>query len=48
VNDQSFGEQLKAQGAAPAFMNSKAFADFVGSERQKYAKLVKESGAKAD
>ena len=46
--DKAFAEQLQAQGAAPAFMNPKAFAEFVSTERQKYAKLVKDSGAKAD
>ena len=46
--DKAFAEQLQAQGAASAFMNPKAFAEFVSTERQKYAKLVKDSGAKAD
>lgn len=46
--DTAFSEQLQAQGAAPAFLNPKAFADFVLTERQKYGKLVKQSGAKAD
>ena len=46
--DKDFSEQLQAQGAAPAYMNDKAFGEFVSSERQKYAKLVKDSGAKAD
>ncbi|AOS79463.1 MULTISPECIES: Bug family tripartite tricarboxylate transporter substrate binding protein [Hydrogenophaga] len=46
--NKSFADQLQAQGAAPAFMEPKAFAAFVAAERTKYAKLVKDSGAKAD
>jgi tripartite-type tricarboxylate transporter receptor subunit TctC len=46
--DKAFSEQLQAQGAAPAYLDGKAFSDFVASERKKYAKLVKDSGAKAD
>jgi tripartite-type tricarboxylate transporter receptor subunit TctC len=46
--DKAFSDQLQAQGAAPAYLDEKAFEQFVSSERQKYAKLVKDSGAKAD
>jgi tripartite-type tricarboxylate transporter receptor subunit TctC len=46
--DKAFSDQLQAQGAAPAYMDDKAFGEFVSSERKKYAKLVKDSGAKAD
>lgn len=46
--EKAFSEQLQAQGAAPAFMSTAAFSEFVSSERQKYAHLVKDSGAKAD
>ncbi|WP_066709806.1 Bug family tripartite tricarboxylate transporter substrate binding protein [Curvibacter delicatus] len=46
--DKGFAEQLQAQGASPAFLNTKAFAEFVAKERTKYARLVKDSGAKAD
>lgn len=48
VADRSFAEQLQAQGAGPAFLNPKAFSEFLAAERQKYSKLVRESGAKAD
>lgn len=48
VADKAFADQLQAQGAGPAFMDHKAFGAFVAAERQKYSKLVKESGAKAD
>ena len=44
----AFTEQLQAQGAAPAFQKPAEFATFVAAERRKYAKLVKDSGAKAD
>lgn len=46
--DKTFAQQLQAQGASPAFMDPKAFGEFVASERRKYAKLVKDSGAKVD
>jgi tripartite-type tricarboxylate transporter receptor subunit TctC len=46
--DKAFADQLQAQGASPAFLGPKAFGDFVAAERQKYARLVRESGAKAD
>lgn len=48
VADKAFADQLQAQGAGPAFMNPMTFGAFVAAERQKYGKLVKESGAKAD
>ncbi len=48
ISDKSFDETLSAQGATPSFLSSKDFAAFVQSETQKYGKLVKESGAKAD
>ena len=46
--DKAFADQLVSQGAAPAYLNPTAFGQFVAAERQKYAKLVKASGAKAD
>ncbi len=46
--DKAFSDQLQAQGAAPDYLDDKAFGEFVSSERRKYAKLVKDSGAKAD
>lgn len=48
ISDKSFDETLSAQGATPYFLSPKDFAVFVQSETQKYGKLVKESGAKAD
>jgi tripartite-type tricarboxylate transporter receptor subunit TctC len=48
ISDKSFDETLSAQGATPSFLSPKDFAAFVQSETQKYGKLVKESGAKAD
>lgn len=48
LEDSSFATTLKAQGATPEFLNTKDFVVFVQSETQKYGKLVKESGAKAD
>lgn len=46
--DKAFSDQLQAQGAVADFMGPKAFLEFVTAERQKYARLIKESGAKAD
>jgi tripartite-type tricarboxylate transporter receptor subunit TctC len=48
ISEKSFDETLSAQGATPYFLSPKDFAAFVQSETQKYRKLVKESGAKAD
>ena len=48
VADKALGEQLAAQGAAPAPMTPAEFAAFVKNERAKYGQLVKASGAKAD
>ena len=48
ISNKSFDETLNAQGASPYFLSAKDFAVFVQSETQKYGKLVKESGAKAD
>jgi tripartite-type tricarboxylate transporter receptor subunit TctC len=48
VADKAFAEQLQSQGAGPAYMSPKAFGAFVAAERQKYSKLVRESGAKAE
>lgn len=48
TSNAAFSEQLQKQGAVPAYLNEKAFGDFVQAERQKYSKLVRESGAKAD
>ncbi len=47
-NDKSYYETLSAQGAVPSPLPPKEFAIFVQQEIQKYSKLVKESGAKAD
>ena len=46
--DKSYIEQLNAQGVSPSYMGPKDFGRFLTSERQKYARLIKESGAKAD
>ncbi|WP_213956652.1 MULTISPECIES: tripartite tricarboxylate transporter substrate binding protein [unclassified Variovorax] len=46
--DKSFAEQLTVQGAVPDLLPPAEFAAFVRAESQKYSKLVKESGAKAD
>jgi len=41
-------EKLKAQGAEPAPMSPEQFDQFVRAEWTKYAKIVKDSGAKVD
>jgi len=41
-------EKLKAQGAEPAPMSPEQFDAFIRSEWRKYAKIVKDSGAKVD
>ena len=46
--DKEFIAQLSAQGAVPEAMKPAEFASFVGEERLKFARLVKESGAKID
>ncbi len=46
--DKSFAELLTAQGAVPQTMTPAAFAAFVQGERNKFSRLVKESGAKVD
>ncbi len=48
VADKALGEQLAAQGAAPATSTPAEFAAFVQKERRKYGELVKASGAKVD
>jgi tripartite-type tricarboxylate transporter receptor subunit TctC len=48
VSDSAFAEQLQGQGASAAFLAPRPFGEFVQSERQKYSKLVKDSGAKVD
>ncbi len=48
VTNKSFSEQLQQQGAAPAYLNERAFGEFILAERQKYSKLVKDAGAKID
>lgn len=47
-SDKNYYETLSSQGAVPTPMPPKEFANFVQQEVQKYSKLVKESGAKAD
>ena len=41
-------EKLKAQGAEPAPMSSEQFDAFVRTENAKYAKIVRDSGARVD
>jgi tripartite-type tricarboxylate transporter receptor subunit TctC len=41
-------EKLKVQGAEPAPTSPDEFAAFIRSEWTKYAKIVKDSGAKVD
>ena len=41
-------KRFMAQGAQPSDMTPEQFAKFIDSERQKWAKVVKESGAKVD
>jgi tripartite-type tricarboxylate transporter receptor subunit TctC len=41
-------EKLKAQGAEPAPMSPEQFDAFIRAEHAKYAKIVKDSGAKVD
>lgn len=48
MSEKSFGETLSANGASPAVLMPREFASFVKSENQKFSRLVKESGAKAD
>jgi tripartite-type tricarboxylate transporter receptor subunit TctC len=48
AEDTAFSDKVQAQGAASAFLNPKAFGEFVQGERQKYSKLVEASGTKAD
>lgn len=48
ASDKAFADQLQSQGASPAYTGPKEFGQFVASERQKYAKLVKDSGARVD
>ncbi len=46
--DKGFADQLMAAGAVPQTMTPAAFAAFVQGERNKFSRLVKESGAKVD
>jgi tripartite-type tricarboxylate transporter receptor subunit TctC len=48
AKDKDFIEQLTAQGAVPETMSPENFTTFVQIEREKFSKLVKESGAKVD
>jgi tripartite-type tricarboxylate transporter receptor subunit TctC len=48
LNAPDVREKMLAQGAEPAPMTTQAFAAFIASERDKYAKIVKASGAKVD
>jgi tripartite-type tricarboxylate transporter receptor subunit TctC len=46
--EKEFAERLTAQGAAPSTMSPADFTIFVRAENAKYARLVKESGAKVE
>lgn len=46
--DNGFAQQLSAQGAVPATLNPAEFGAFIRTEDEKFARLVKVSGAKAD
>jgi tripartite-type tricarboxylate transporter receptor subunit TctC len=48
LNAPDVREKMLAQGAEPAPMTTQAFAAFIAKERDKYAKIVKASGAKVD
>jgi tripartite-type tricarboxylate transporter receptor subunit TctC len=41
-------EKWLASGAEPAASSAEAFSAFIGKELTKYARIVKESGAKVD
>ena len=41
-------ERLQSQGAIPGGMSSAAFTSFIAAETQKWAAVVKASGAKVD
>jgi tripartite-type tricarboxylate transporter receptor subunit TctC len=41
-------DRMVAQGADPAYLDAEAFARFLTAEMPKWAKAVKESGAKID
>ncbi|MEO8486404.1 MAG: tripartite tricarboxylate transporter substrate binding protein [Betaproteobacteria bacterium] len=48
LNAPDVREKMLAQGAEPAPMTSAQFAAFIARERDKYAKIVKASGAQVD
>ena len=48
LNAPDVREKMLAQGAEPAPMSPQEFAAFIAKERDKYAKIVKASGAKVD
>jgi tripartite-type tricarboxylate transporter receptor subunit TctC len=48
AGEKEFADRLTAQGAAPATLSPADFAIFVRAENLKYARLVKESGAKVE
>jgi len=48
LNAPDVREKMLAQGAEPAPMTTQEFAAFIARERDKYAKIVKASGAKVD
>ena len=48
LGSEDMREKLRAQGAEPAPMSPEEFAGFIRAEWTKYAKIVKDSGAKVD
>ncbi len=42
------GEKMRVLGAEPVGSTPAQFADYIGSESEKYARIIKASGAKAD
>jgi tripartite-type tricarboxylate transporter receptor subunit TctC len=48
LNAPDVREKMLAQGAEPAPTSPQEFAAFIAKERDKYAKIVKASGAKVD
>ena len=48
LNSPDVREKMLAQGADPSPMTPAEFASFIAREREKYARIVKASGAKID